>query len=177
VVKGGTQIFSAVVEGANSPAQSVTWSVTGGKIGTGITTYGVLTVAADESATSLTVRAASTVDNTKSGTATVTVIPATGSLSITIGFNYGEITITGSDGWNTISKNGYYSFTLTLSAAGYTGVVWYIDGDGTGIPDTGGGITINAASYRTDSHTVTFTGVSESDGVLYSQLIPFTVIQ
>ena len=72
VQKGTTQQFSATVTGTNSPAQTVTWSVTGGKTGTSITS-GLLTVASDETAATLTVTATSTVDAAKSGTATVTV--------------------------------------------------------------------------------------------------------
>ena len=73
VEKGGTQQFTAVVTGMNTPAQTVTWSVSGGKEGTAIDETGLLTVAADETAAELTVTAVSTVDTSKSGTATVTV--------------------------------------------------------------------------------------------------------
>ena len=45
-------------------------------MGTTVDTNGVLTVAAGETATTLTVRATSTVDTSKSGTATVTVTPS-----------------------------------------------------------------------------------------------------
>jgi hypothetical protein len=81
VEKGGTQTFTATVEGTNSPAQTVTWSIveTGKKAGTTINASGVLTVAADEALTTLTVKATSTVDNTKSGTATVTISAPVGS--------------------------------------------------------------------------------------------------
>jgi formylglycine-generating enzyme required for sulfatase activity len=72
VVKGGTQSFSATVTGTGSPAQTVTWAVNG-STGTTINTGGVLTVAVGETVTSLTVTATSTVDTSKSGTATVTV--------------------------------------------------------------------------------------------------------
>jgi len=73
VAKNGTQTFTVAVSGTNNPAQTVIWSVEGGVSGTTITTAGVLTVASNETATTLTVRATSAVDNTKSGTATVTV--------------------------------------------------------------------------------------------------------
>jgi hypothetical protein len=73
---GNTQTFSATVSGAYNPAQSVTWSVSGNNIEyTGINVTGRLTVDEYETATALTITATSTVDNTKSGTATVTVIP------------------------------------------------------------------------------------------------------
>jgi hypothetical protein len=75
VAKGGTQTFTAAVAGENSPAQTVTWSVEGAASvsGTAINEGGVLSVAAGETATTLTVRAESTVDTTKFDTAAVTV--------------------------------------------------------------------------------------------------------
>jgi hypothetical protein len=73
VQQGTTQDFTAVVAGTNNPAQTVTWTVTGGLAGTSISSAGVLTVAANETATTLIVRATSTVDTTVSGTASVTV--------------------------------------------------------------------------------------------------------
>ena len=74
VQKGGTQQFTAIVSGTNNPAQTVSWSLSGAeKPGTSISTGGLLTVAADETAATLTVTATSTVDATKGGTATVTV--------------------------------------------------------------------------------------------------------
>jgi hypothetical protein len=76
VAKGETQAFTAEVTGTNNPAQTVTWTVNGGGAGTTITASGVLTVGAGETATTLTVKATSTVNITKFGTATVTVIAA-----------------------------------------------------------------------------------------------------
>jgi Bacterial Ig-like domain (group 2). len=74
VRKGNTQSFSATVAGTNSPSQTVTWSVYGDtSANTVIDINGLLTVAADETVNTLTVKATSTVDSTKSGTATVTV--------------------------------------------------------------------------------------------------------
>jgi hypothetical protein len=73
VAKGGTQAFIATVSGTNDPAQTVTWSVSGGNADTAISEVGLLSVAANESAASLTVKAISTVDTAKFGTATVTV--------------------------------------------------------------------------------------------------------
>ena len=88
VEKGGTKDFTATVTGTHNPATTVTWTVEGaGKAaGTTIDSTGKLTIAADEPLTSLTVRATSTVDSTKSGTATVTVTnlpPTVTSVTIT----------------------------------------------------------------------------------------------
>ncbi|MDR1318206.1 MAG: hypothetical protein LBJ90_01160 [Treponema sp.] len=90
---------------------------------------------------------------------------------IIIGFNYGAISISGNNGSNTLFKNSAPG-SLSLSAAGYTDVAWYIDGDAT--PEgTEASITLNASDYSASTHSVTFTG--KRDGKLYSQVIPFTV--
>jgi len=73
VIKGQTQVFSAVVNGSNNPSQTVSWTVTGGQTGTSISTSGLLTIASSETVASLTVRATFTLDTSKSGTATVAV--------------------------------------------------------------------------------------------------------
>jgi hypothetical protein len=74
VVKGFTQQFTVIVIGTNDPAQTVTWSIVEShQSGTTISVAGLLTVAAVETAVSLTVRATSTVDPSKDGTASVTV--------------------------------------------------------------------------------------------------------
>jgi outer membrane protein OmpA-like peptidoglycan-associated protein len=73
VPQGSTQQFSAQVAGTNNPPQTVTWSVTGGDAGTSINQNGLLTVGANQAPGNLTVRATSTADTSRSGTATVTV--------------------------------------------------------------------------------------------------------
>jgi GH35 family endo-1,4-beta-xylanase len=75
VTKGGNQTFTAAVKGTNNPAQTVTWSIvqTNKNSGTAINANGTLTVAAAETLTSLTVKAISTADTSKSGTAVVTI--------------------------------------------------------------------------------------------------------
>jgi hypothetical protein len=74
LASGATIAFTATVTGTGNPAQTVTWSVDGGSAGTSISAAtGILTVAANESAATLTVTASSTADTTKRGTAVVTV--------------------------------------------------------------------------------------------------------
>jgi hypothetical protein len=71
--KSATQAFTAEVTGEHDPSQDVTWEVTGGT-STGTKFNGAtLTVAADETAGSLTVTATSTEDSSKSGVTTVAV--------------------------------------------------------------------------------------------------------
>lgn len=108
IQKGSSETFEATVLGTNSPAQTVTWTVEGNtSANTSITSAGVLTVGSDETATSLIVKATSTYDTSKSGTATVTVtevpvIPST--YNITVGGN-GTFT-KGSTTGNSISCDG-----------------------------------------------------------------------
>lgn len=74
VEKGSTNQFTATVTGTGNYDQTVNWTVEGGTSGsTTISADGLLTVAADETATSLTVKATANGDSSKSATATVTV--------------------------------------------------------------------------------------------------------
>jgi hypothetical protein len=131
VIRGGTQAFTAEVAGTGSPAQTVTWSVGGNSsTETAISDAGVLAVAAGETAASLTVTAASTVDATKSGAASVTIpVPAVIRITITparvsvvkggtytfsaevVGTNNHDKTVT----WSVSGKN---STGTAISAAG-----------------------------------------------------------
>jgi hypothetical protein len=75
--QGGTLAFTAAVTGSVTPPQAVNWTVEGNSDpGTAIAADGTLTVAINESASSLTVRAASVADDSQSGTATVSVSAA-----------------------------------------------------------------------------------------------------
>ncbi|MDR0638951.1 MAG: Ig-like domain-containing protein [Spirochaetaceae bacterium] len=69
VPKGTSLQFTAAVSGDNNPAQTVTWSILepGRVPRTTIGAAGILSVAADETLTALTVRAAFTFDTTKYG--------------------------------------------------------------------------------------------------------------
>jgi len=79
IAKGATQTFTAVVTGSGGPSQAVSWTVEGKTdANTNITSAGLLTVGAAETATSLTVKATSIQDPTKSGTLNVTVASGTG---------------------------------------------------------------------------------------------------
>lgn len=74
VNKGTTQQFTATVTGTNNPSQEVKWTVEGSQSsGTSISDVGRLTVGADETASSLTVKATSVQDSSKFGTAIVTI--------------------------------------------------------------------------------------------------------
>ena len=73
-VKGGNVNLQAVVNGKGLYDRSVTWSLSGANsTGTVITAAGNLQVAADETATTITVTAASNADPSKTGNSTITI--------------------------------------------------------------------------------------------------------
>ena len=63
----------AAVTGENEPPQDVIWHISGSSGDSTIDQNGLLTVGADETSETLTITATSVADNTKSGTATITV--------------------------------------------------------------------------------------------------------
>lgn len=76
VAKGASKVFTATVAGEGAVSNGVLWSVAGSaavKAGTKIDENGNLTIASNETNTSLTVTATSKQDGTKTGTAAVTV--------------------------------------------------------------------------------------------------------
>jgi len=74
ITKGQSQQFNATVNGSNNPSQEVSWTVTGGNsYGTSINSNGRLSVSSNETASSLTVKATSIADRSKSSSATVTL--------------------------------------------------------------------------------------------------------
>ncbi|MDR2743415.1 MAG: Ig-like domain-containing protein [Treponema sp.] len=74
VVKGGSQQFTVHVKGSSGVSQVVTWSLEGPHLeGTTVNSSGLLTVAAGEAAATLSVKATSTADTSKSGMVTVKV--------------------------------------------------------------------------------------------------------
>jgi hypothetical protein len=81
-VSGATQIergtaaqYGAVFSVANNPPRDVSWSLSGAESSaTTLSSTGLLTVAVDETAATLTVTATSDYDNTKSGSLTVTLV-------------------------------------------------------------------------------------------------------
>jgi hypothetical protein len=109
-------------------------------------------------------------------TITQAVVKVLSRADITVGFNYGGITIIGGDYINEISISGAEGkpTSLTLSATGYTNVIWYVDAGATGI--NGDSVTLEAEEYAVQQpHSITFTGTA--GGHRYSSNpIPFTVL-
>jgi hypothetical protein len=95
-------------------------------------------------------------------------VPETGSLNVSIGFGYGNITVTGGGG--TIYKGGTPS-SLVFEVIGYEDIAWYVDGSTTGLTENP--LTLLASGYTEGNHSVTFTG--RKGGIPYSQPVSFTV--
>jgi len=165
---GNTLQFSAVVSGSNSPPQGVTWSITtpGINAGTTISQSGLLTVAGDETAPKLSIKATSTFNTNQSGYATVDVNDSSkstlsGNIFITVS---GDAVTTATTGTElTASYSGTESGTFTYQ--------WYIDGYNVGpnsnkyTPYEAGNytVTIGAAGYNNKtSAAVTVTGSSST---------------
>lgn len=148
VQKGMTQQFVASVQGTNRPAQTVTWAVSGNaKAGTSISGDGLLTVAADETAGTLTVTATSTVDTGKKGTATVTVT----SEPVTI---Y-QLTVTGGTGTGEYEAGASITVTADAPQPGKQFKQW------TAIGLTNGTYTTNPLTFQMPAVDVTLTAVYE----------------
>ena len=165
MTKGGTQQFQAAVTGDNSPSQTVTWTVQGGGAGTSISTGGLLTVGGSETATTLTVRAASTVAGYTNiaGTAIVTVAspPAQGAVVVS------PATIT-------VVRGGTQQFSVTIAgvAASNTDVVWEIPDNPWSIPGIAGTTSISASGLLTvwagdGSSSFTVKATSKADPTMF----------
>ena len=120
VIRGESQQFTATVNGTNNPAQTVTWTVTGGTAGTSISESGYLTVSANQTPATLTVRVTSAVDSGKSGTASVTVPPAVVT-KVTVSPNSGTVTKGQTQQFSAVVEGtGNPAQTVTWSVTGGT---------------------------------------------------------
>ena len=156
VEAGKTQEFSAKVEGTGDVSQDVTWTVEGkNSTSTTISATGLLTVAADETAATLTVKATANGDDTKYATATVTVKqPAT----IT------GVTVTPTAA--TVEAGETQQFTATVTGTGDYNekVAWTVSGNnstGTTISTTG--LLTVAAGETAATLTVKATAAGEDN--------------
>jgi len=156
--KGNTQSFSAAVTGSNGPSQTVTWNVSGNaSAGTAIGSNGLLTVGADETATTLTVRATSA-DNTKSGTATVTVT-STSQPTVTVSY------VVVSSVSNSVQVGTTRTFTAAVAGTNNPAqtVIWSVSGNNSASTSISnlGVLTIGSDETAT-SMTVTATSTVDS---------------
>jgi uncharacterized protein (DUF427 family) len=172
LAKGGTRQFSATV--ANSSSQSVTWSVEGNSSSaTAISQYGMLSVAGNESAGTLTVKAtwfSYYSGETVSGTATVTVSGNSGNL---------PVTVTVSPSSATLVKGTTQEFSATVTNSSSQSVTWSVEGNfpsattisqygvlSVGSDESAGTLTVRAtwsSTGKTVSGTAVITVAAEAD--------------
>ena len=119
IVRDGAYTFKATVSGTGAFDNTVTWSVIGGSAGTSISSDGVLTVAANETASTLTIKAVANGDSEKYATKTVDV--------------YSRVTIKQGTGTEDLYKKAGETVHLTAIAApaGYHFKDWTKTGGGT----------------------------------------------
>ena len=118
IVRDGAYTFKATVTGTGAFDNTVTWSVIGGSAGTSISSDGVLTVAANETASALTIKAVANGDSGKFATKTLEI--------------YSKVTI--KQGTNTEDLYKKAGETVSLTAidapAGYHFTGWAKTGEG-----------------------------------------------
>ena len=119
VVRDGAYTFKATVTGTGAFDNTVTWSVEGGAAGTSISSDGVLTVAANETASALTIKAVANGDSGKFATKTLEI--------------YSKVTIKQGTGSEDFYKKAGETVSLTAIAApsGYHFTGWTKTGEGT----------------------------------------------
>lgn len=119
IVRDGAYTFKATVSGTGAFDNTVTWSVIGGSAGTSISSDGVLTVAANETASTLTIKAIANGDSEKYAIKTVDV--------------YSRVTIKQGTGTEDLYKKAGETVHLTAIAApaGYHFKDWTKTGEGT----------------------------------------------
>lgn len=147
VVRDGAYTFKATVSGTGAFDNTVTWSIIGGSAGTSISSDGVLTVAANEAASTLTIKAVANGDPEKVATKTLEI--------------YSKVTIKQGTNTEDLYKKAGETVHLTAIAApaGYHFTGW---------AKTGEGDFANNAATSTD-FTVSTTNVTiESNFELHS---------
>ena len=119
IVRDGTYTFKATVSGTGAFDNSVTWSVEGGSAGTSISSDGVLTVAANETASALTIKAVANGDSGKFATKTLEI--------------YSKVTIKQGTNTEDLFKKAGETIHLTANSAssGYHFKEWTKTGEGT----------------------------------------------
>lgn len=118
VVRDSTYTFKATVSGTGAFDNTVTWSVIGGSAGTSISSDGVLTVAANETASTLTIKAVANGDPEKVATKTLEI--------------YSKVTIKQGTNTEDLYKKAGETVHLTAIAApaGYHFKDWTKTGEG-----------------------------------------------
>lgn len=118
VVRDSTYTFKATVSGTGAFDNTVTWSIIGGSAGTSISSDGVLTVAANEAASTLTIKAVANGDPEKVATKTLEI--------------YSKVTIKQGTNTEDLYKKAGEAVSLTAidAPAGYHFTGWAKTGEG-----------------------------------------------
>lgn len=184
--KDGTRQFSAEVKGDNSPAQTVTWSIDEENekhAGTTIDDDGLLTVDIDETLGTITVRATSTVNTSKSGFLEVTITGGSGGpepeeegnleLTITVETDASIENANIVDGVLTLAKGATAILTLIDSSEYTEGTIqWSVQN--TDKSGTDAEFTLTANDF-TSGNVYFVTVEAFKDNVPYNKTIEFTV--
>jgi hypothetical protein len=171
VAKGGSTTFSATVAASGGAVETVTWSV----VTTGVnentkfpnpTSSGLFQVASDETVASITIRATSTADGSKSGTATVSVPQPT---VISVELSPGRVKVIA-------GKTQQFGATVTGTNSPPQTVIWSIEGNNLdGISISEGGNLFVAHFGTAETFTVRATSTfdtSKSGEVAVTVLVP-----
>ena len=158
VEAGKTVQFSASVSGTGGYDDSVTWSVSGRESdGTSISADGLLTVAADETAESLTVMATASGDSSKSASATVAITQPEPEPTIT------GVTINPSTATVEAGKTVQFNATVNGTGGFSQEVTWSVSGGvSAGTSISANGLLTVAADETAESLTVTATASGDS---------------
>ncbi len=152
---GETKQFTATVTGTGYYNKSVVWTVSGNEsTGTFISSNGVLNIATDETATTLTVKATAVGNSGKSATATVTVTPPATITGVTVDPNTAEV-----------EAGETLRFTATVSGTGGVSkeVTWSVSGSNAGTTISEDGV-LTVATGETAA-TLTVKATAKGDGI------------
>ena len=164
VEKGTNAVFSASIKAYGPGTDSVTWTVLGANsANTTISSAGVLSVAADETAGTVTVRATSTYDNTIYGEKRMYIIDEPLSID--------SVTIIERD--KTVVYGGSYQFSATVLGTANHDVTWSLTGAnkvGTSVSADG---TVTVAADETSSSLI-LTATSNYDNTKHDSVTIIT---
>ncbi|WP_436245735.1 Ig-like domain-containing protein, partial [Paenibacillus sp. LjRoot56] len=149
ILQGGSRQFSAVVDAVGGSATTVTWSSSDVANKVTVSSTGNVTVAADAAPGVYTITATSTVDNSKKGTAPVTVMATPAINSVTVSPITASVAQGGSKNLTaTVDAVGGAAATVTWSSSDVTNKV--------SVNNTSGKVTV-AADAALGDYTITAT--------------------
>jgi hypothetical protein len=169
VASGGTQQFSAQV--TNTSNTAVTWSATSGTV----STTGLFTAPTVTATKTVTVKATSVADNTKSASATVTVNAAAGILTLNpTSISFGSVTVgqTSPVLTTTLTNTGNASLTITSDSLSAGDFSWGGKGTCTSVNNT---LAPGASCLYSAKFTPTAAGTRTATIMIYSTASNSTV--